>query len=739
MNILDITELLMNGHDEYYVFNPSIVPILERPSWFLVSYRICWYDIPIQLPPWKAWEDKHRYFSNRNVLPQKCRAELGPSRCVPFQMLTIPKVSPEYDSTGLAIIKMTPCGLEIVSNNIAPFRYEMNQDARLTLMENGDIRISYNVFNAVRRCILLWRTLYIHFDEWMFEYTSEQEMFESKQEIEKNCVFFRDKIIYSVGAEINYLTSYGAMFALSCPMRQLPKTHISSSAAPIPWIQGKYLALGHLKVEYDSPLLDDFFSITNMSEIQRHSQYIYFIFFYELEANGRVTRVSPPFIPTHFMDHLPHLLTMPTGLCCSESVDTERREYIIAYGEGDCRCKLLFMHQNDINALLRNGWNGESFHYLCTKFTVNHIGYFNKANTGDECFRHVFSYLHHKYYPAASLEFLSSDVAQPETNLTIYGGGDIITPYFLGSCNVERALAIGVGIPYCNYEGELARFKHVILRDKSDAARLGIKYFPDLGFLLPRIFPSITASPIHRLIGISVMRTYYNPLYSESYVNYLDKMVEFITKLVEKNFKIILFPFGVNIKQPNENDMITCMEIRRLLNYNDNVTILKPCFGVEEVYSNVAKLEFMICARFHSHIFAAALGVPFISLTLGRKCIQFMRQASLLENLYRLKNNEVDLPVELDTDLMYSFFCTRYDQREIIKEKLRRLNYDYAAQMDTFEREYVRLVAENVKDEKICLYPSLDEEEEKMDLVYFSDDDEFDSDVVIPSNFCIEF
>lgn len=160
---------------------------------------------------------------------------------------------------------------------------------------------------------------------------------------------------------------------------------------------------------------------------------------------------------------------------------------------------------------------------------------------------------------------------------------------------------------------------------------------------------------------------------------------------------------------------------------------------MEEVYSNVAKLEFMICARFHSHIFAAALGVPFISLTLGRKCIQFMRQASLLENLYRLKNNEVDLPVELDTDLMYSFFCTRYDQREIIKEKLRRLNYDYAAQMDTFEREYVRLVAENVKDEKICLYPSLDEEEEKMDLVYFSDDDEFDSDVVIPSNFCIEF
>jgi polysaccharide pyruvyl transferase WcaK-like protein len=358
--------------------------------------------------------------------------------------------------------------------------------------------------------------------------------------------------------------------------------------------------------------------------------------------------------------------------------------------------------------MLQNHWNGLCFYYLSPKHTINHIGYFNKGNTGDECFRDVFRYLYEKHYPAAEIAFYAPDNRVPEgADLTVLGGGDVISTYFLSSLKADNMIAVGVGIPYAEFEPELARFKKVFLRDKFDAAKLGTAFAPDLAFLLPQIFKDVVPTPTARTIGISVMRTYFHPMYPGIYSDYILTLVKVIQCLVIEGFKIVLFPFGTNKQKPAENDMITCMDIRRYLNYPEQVTILKPREDqqVRDVYKKVAQMEFMICARFHSHIFAAALNVPFISLTLGRKCLQFMKMANLEDNLFKLRGNMIDLPIELDATQILMFFRARYWYRDHTRRRLYQLNLDYKKQMAQFEQEYVEAVAKHAGARAIRLYP----------------------------------
>jgi len=707
MNIIDVTELLKSAQnvDNYYVFNPSIVHLQD--ALYLISYRICHYDLSVQIPPWKVWNDGYKYFTaqeKKHIITYKCRDTFGPARRVPFQLPIVPKISPEYDSTGLAIVRLNAAGAHLVANNVAPFRDEMNQDARLTTMENGDIRISYNTINCDKQMLLRWRTLRVLLDEWMYEYDGEREMFESKKAVEKNCVFFRDKIIYSIGQTLGLLDARKNLMSIPCPIRTFPQSYISSSAPPVPYLASvgngrgdTWLGVGHIKVEYTSKLVERFLSATNMKAIQPHTKYVYFMFFYELDNEGRMRRVSPPFVPTRFMSHLPHLLAMPTGLVGYGN------QIIAAYGEGDCRCKLLFLTHSVVEKLLRDRWDGETFYYLSAKHAINHVGYYNAGNTGDECFKQVFLYLKNIYYPSSTITFYAPGDLIPEADLTVFGGGDVITSYFLNSLKGSNAIAVGVGIPYAEFEPELARFRRVFLRDKFDAAKLGVPWFPDLAFLLPKIWP-VKEEPRPRVIGISVLQTYYNYHYEELYESYIQEMTSLVHQLVEDDFMVVLFPFGVNARKPGENDLIACMNIRRRLGYPDAVTILKP-HDVEKVYRKVAQMEFMICARFHSHIFAAALNVPFISLTLGRKCIQFMKMANLEENLFRLRSNHMDLPVDVNADAIYSFFRARYWYKNNIKARLKELNYEYARHMVNFEQEYVKAVADNVRGGQISLYP----------------------------------
>ncbi len=704
MNILDITQEL-TVIENSYVFNPSIIH-LPHLDFFLIAYRICVYDAPVKMAPWEVWNGGYKYFHNwEQILRYKYRDNFGPCRSVPLDNTLLPSAHPEYDSTGLAIVRFMNGRIHVLANNVAPFFGEMNQDARLSRI-GDEIRISYNVFTATKKCLLRWRALRICLSDNVYEYSKEYEMFETKQNVEKNCVFFGNKIIYSIGKTLNYFDDDEHLQSSVCPINHGPRTFISSSTPPIWFTEGRYLGVGHIKVEHYSPLLRNFYTSFPAQNVERHSKYVYFMFFYELDEHCRMTRLSAPFIPSMFGDHLPYLLVMPTGLAPA----SHSKQIIVSYGEGDCRSKLLFLERAQIDLLLKKSWDGNHFCYLTPQFRINHFGYFNKSNTGDECFKDIFTYLQKKYYPQCDIEFTSPDSKAASFDVTILGGGDVINDYFLSHLSTrEPVIAVGVGIPYQIGPAAFFPFRKVFLRDKLDAEKLHFDWFPDLGFLMPKIHPKIVTRPLEKTIGISVLQTYYNPYYEHIYFKYIAEMANLCGLLLSDGFRIVLFPFGVNISQPRENDLIACMHIRRTLDYPDSLTILKE-LSVRDVYEKVSQMDFMICARFHSHIFAAVLEVPFISLTLGKKCVRFMRAAGLEDNLYKLKANEVDLPLEIDAKMIARFFFARYWKKGAIKAQLRALNAEYRGRMEEFERAYIRSLVANVKKDTVGMYPAAEQQ-----------------------------
>jgi polysaccharide pyruvyl transferase WcaK-like protein/predicted GH43/DUF377 family glycosyl hydrolase len=711
INITNILKCPPEYEEEnFYTFNPSIIKIPGHNDLFLLAYRVCYYDIAVRLHPWKIWDNGYKYFSDpENVMSRKYRNYMGGEISVSFTKPFYTNPSPEYDSTGLAILKFSNSKFEILYNIYNPFGQEMNQDARLTIL-NNKIYITYNAFEkyqGVAKATMRYRILTLNFENKSIKMTNEQYMFTHKyNNFEKNCVFSPHGIIYSVGNTFDVIIN-DQIIKKPSPFEVITKHYgadnvYCSSSTPIIKYGDKWLGCAHIKVVYKkiSQIMPfKKFFIQAKKNIKHHGKYVYFAAFYEFNDKLEITRVSNPFIPTHFYDHLPYLLCMPTGLIWLDD------KILLSYGEGDSRCKLIILRKDEIEQLLSPKPDC-GFYFLTNKFNLQHFGYFGSYNAGDEAFRHVFTYLWDKYYPMANIKF-SSPYGSILNVPTVFGGGDVINKHFIDHVP-KRSIAVGVGIPYAEFEPLVKKFDKIILRNKSDAKKLGLPYAPDLAFLLPNIY-KVNVQRTPKLIGISIMRTYYNPKFTEPYHNYVKEMSSFIRILINNGFSIILIPFCINDKQIKENDLITCKEIADSVD-NSSCSIFRPSMEnqVFEVYTQIAKVEFMICARFHSHIFSTIHATPFISLTCGRKCIEFMQQENLKDYIFKLKTEKWDLPKTINIVALLEFFNTKYAERNNIHDRLKQTRKYIFNQMQNFEQTYVNLVKKLVGNGTISMFPELE-------------------------------
>ncbi len=124
------------------------------------------------------------------------------------------------------------------------------------------------------------------------------------------------------------------------------------------------------------------------------------------------------------MNHLPYLLSFPV------SITKIGCDYVVSYGEGDCRCKFLFLSGEELCKILVTKLD-LGFYFLTNKPKIFHYGYFNKFNCGDDAFVDVFKYLHRRYYPYCKMSY-SLDLFE-NSDLVVLGGGDVINPFFLNT------------------------------------------------------------------------------------------------------------------------------------------------------------------------------------------------------------------------------------------------------------------------------------------------------------------
>lgn len=759
IDIIDITEKIrseFNKIPNYYCFNNSIVHY--RDDYFLMTYRVVYYNIKTKIHPWSWWWNGSKvfYIENPELIDKKINMfenrkythSLGYDNLLNLsdQKNYINFNDYDFDGTGLAILKISnDLNVEIIYNINNIFENDLNQDTRIVKI-NDTFYVIYNSFateNETTYIQMFKRKIFINLKNKMCYLGKEHLMSNvTNKQVEKNWILFQNKnttefynnmseiqddenssnddiisntqikhksiinpiinsnnissqnndntdILYSINGSFNIIHNGKLMGYKINLLHDIIKyynneIYFSLSTPCIEYEiknESMYLSLGHVKINHkikfkDSPF-EKFLNSINYHDndtLNKHGKYIYFMFFFVFDKNYNLKYISNAFIPTDENNsHLPYLLVFPMGITKSNE------KYLISYGEGDEKCKLLFLSKNIIDSCLLpiDSLHPETFNFtfLKNKKKVVVLGYFNEFNVGDDCYQFILEHFNNdniSFYNPYKISSIPND-----TSIILVSGGDLFNMYFINkiksiistsqlSCPVY---ALSVGIPYTSIISYdlLSFFNKIYLRNKTDVdflLNLGLQnvyHVPDMAFLLPHfINKSNYIAPkydfnFNKSIGLFIPRTIYSADNEELYFSFITQISNLISLLC-KDHIIFLIPFDYNHNNNKENDIIINKHIKTIFFNNDNVIDFSPFIDydnyIQQLFSFVKLLHFGICMRFHSHVFCLMNNVPFVSLSVTRKSYLFMEENNLLKYHVKSKSNSLFIPFTFDINMV---------------------------------------------------------------------------------------
>ena len=341
------------------------------------------------------------------------------------------------------------------------------------------------------------------------------------------------------------------------------------------------------------------------------------------------------------------------------------------------------------------------------------MGYYNKGNLGDDSYQGIMGqfFPNEKLEFIASDQL--STVRADNYDAIIVGGGDVINDYFhshivpfLSNFKGPRiAFSIGIPFPSLITEKYLGYFDHVFTRNYEDVREIQkvlgsyrAHFIPDIALAYPS--PSEIASNVNNtcgmkdsavdppqldlVAGITASQHY---LQQDSavhrtqldfvagiflvgnvmrYPNIVGDIAHIVSKLA-LSYNIILYCF-----HPQED--MTISEIVRALAYKrlnnsftedarlkslldtakdeSRIMVDATTYTASEMIQNISELDFALCMRYHSHIFCAVAGVPFVSISSTRKTRSFMKQAGLDAYQYQIELDDNGTPIGSNYDVM---------------------------------------------------------------------------------------
>lgn len=726
---------LTHYKDNYYLMTYRVIYYniktkIHPWSWWWNGYKVFYIEHPELI-------DKVDIFSNN-----KHKKSFGNDNLLNFNNdnCHINFNKHEFDGTGLILLKISDnYDVEIIYNINNIFGDDMNQDARIINVNNTHY-IIYNRFvndNGITYVKMFKRKIFINLTNNIFYLGKEFIMSDvSNKKVEKNWILFDNKymnynnnmneiydydidnnddnisnsnilinnnhnnkntsndgidILYSINGSFSIIHDnkiIGYNIKVLSDIIKFYKNEIYFSLST-PCIEYEinneimYLSLGHVKINHkikygNSPFEKFLFSINyhNNTEINKHGKYIYFMFFFVFDKNYTLKYISNAFIPTdENKSHLPYLLVFPTNITkCNE-------KYLISYGEGDIKCKLLFLTKQIIDSHLIpiDKIKPETFDFifLKNKKKIVVFGYFNEFNVGDDCYEYILNHFNNNnvlFYNPYKISIVPSD-----TSLILVSGGDLFNLYFINKiksiisasnlfCPVH---ALSVGIPYksiITYD-LLSFFDKIYLRNRTDVGfllEMGIKnvfHVPDMACLLPYFvnnslykIPKLNFS-FNKAIGFFIPRTIYSMENEESYFLFINKITDLINLLI-KEYTIFLIPFDYNNNNDKENDIVINKHIKSVFYNNKNVIDFSSFIDynnyIPQLFSLIKSLDFGICMRFHSHVFCLLQNIPFVSLSVTRKSYLFMEEHNLLEYYIKSDSDNRFVPFGFDVEKVYN-------------------------------------------------------------------------------------
>lgn len=729
MKIFDITELIKTKKLNNYVFNNSL--IYYEDNLFIMVYRNIIYNINEITHPWKFWNDSYKIMLKYNPDIVKNNQHLNVNlklfnlnkyrnyldkdhfvKLFKFKDNTTfnnDEKAIEFDSTGLCILEYINDQFIVKYNVNNIFDNNMNQDTRIYnfttgTFGNNNIYLTYNSFITINNKLyvkMMKRKIEINLDDnYIFLYPENELLLIKHNIVEKNCILLENEhVLYNINKQLIYQTLQTKITKYSTILDHINNRYknifISFGTPVLKFDNDQYISVGHMKIEYknnDNIYLKKFLNNIDLSKIKQHGKYIYFAFLFIFNHNYDILYISDFFIPTmNNEDYLPYLLVFPTGLTYYNN------KYYISYGEGDEKCKILELSKDEILNILKK-YNQELILLKPNdlKSKILHLGYFNKWNCGDDCFVNVFNYLHSLTYSSDKYIIDYQDRGYLYKSI-ILGGGDVINPYFcnnrLINDNTIKKIAYGVGLPYLDQIHLLDKFDKIILRNSNDKDKYdNIITQPDLVYLIMKYYKplNILNKTNKYRIGISLPRTYFNKDYVDEYKSLIIELYKFIKLFKQfddkQNLEIYLIPFCINDLSYTEDDNLLNKQLFELLSNETNKLIKLDRITIKEsdniylcdidkntnyyfdILNLINSMDFMICGRFHSHIFSIICNIPFISLSCSRKCSELMNEYNLNDYLYKMKTNDILIPNNFDHLDFYNWM--KNINENILKDKI---------------------------------------------------------------------
>lgn len=263
-------------------------------------------------------------------------------------------------------------------------------------------------------------------------------------------------------------------------------------------------------------------------------------------------------------------------------------------------------------------------------------GYYKKENFGDDLFEsyatNLFNNFKQKYSDKiTSIKILPIDkicLSQNRTNCdrVILFGGEVLNDYFLDRLielqklkSEEKSdvkfVALGVS---CNQDynqiiNKINMFEYVVFRTKKDYNELSkfvpSEYVPDIVFKMTKKIGFIKKNIVGFFLSQTALQGL-NQIQKNKYIAYIVNLIRF---LMDKNYKILLFPMCTNTNE-TENDNIINQIIYAQLSETEKKNI-KAYISSKKILQKINTLKFAVCFRYHAHILCIINKIPFISIS----------------------------------------------------------------------------------------------------------------------------
>ena len=334
---------------------------------------------------------------------------------------------------------------------------------------------------------------------------------------------------------------------------------------------------------------------------------------------------------------------------------------------------------------------------------VHVLGFFHRYNCGDDAFiptiTDIFSDHHVEFFNID--DYKGMPVQSPD--ILVLGGGDVVTPYYLPIASqtlAKKKIALGVGL---GYESECklttnTGFDAWFLRNKSDVALVKaetnavVEYTPDLAFALKPSGNKI----LHRYHNtnqpvVAVLLTDYlmpsetrpDDIFWNRTKAFLEDFGPFCKRLESEGFRVLAIPCSID---QHADDRRIHMEVRAFA--DSKMICINDFLSPQDMVDLLAEVDYVICQRFHSHVFAMIAGKPIMSISFTRKVKKLLIASGASVDVDCFKN---DMYIKND---LWKCFCKMMQEADAMSKGFLKFTASNRLELAKVKRKVRQLIVE---------------------------------------------